>query len=124
LTLIKALRRRVNYGFDDLATLYRPDVESARTSGEAGMTAIDICGLLVQTRAERLSEVRERLSRIPGVEVHAATEDGRLVVTVEATDEHSTLDTITGLVDVPRVAATSLVYQYSDHQEREQESAS
>lgn len=88
------------------------------------MTAIDICGLLVQTRAERLSEVRERLSLIPGVEVHAATEDGRLVVTVEATDEHSTLDTITGLVDVPGVAATSLVYQYSDHQEREQESAS
>jgi nitrate reductase NapD len=88
------------------------------------MTAIDICGVLVQARAERVPEVRERLTRIPGVEVHAATEDGRLVVTVEGSVEHPTLDTISGLIDVPGVAATSLVYQYSDHQEREQESAS
>lgn len=88
------------------------------------MQAIDICGLLVQTRAERVSEVRERLARMPGVEVHAATDDGRLVVTVEGTAQHPALDTITGLVDVPGVAATSLVYQYSDHQAREQESAS
>jgi nitrate reductase NapD len=88
------------------------------------MTAIDICGVLVQTRGEKVREVRERLVRIPGVEVHAATDDGRLVVTVEGSDEHPTLDTISGLIDVPGVAATSLVYQYSDHHEREQESAS
>ena len=88
------------------------------------MTAIDICGLLVQARAERVSEVRARLARLPGVEVHAATEGGRLVVTVEGTMGHPALDTITGLVDVPGVVATSLVYQYSDHHEREQESAS
>jgi len=90
----------------------------------AGMQGIDICGLLVQARAERVSEVRERLARIPGVEVHAVTEDGRLVVTVEGTEHHPTLDKINTLVAVPGVAATSLVYQYSDHQEREQESAS
>ena len=46
--------------------------------------------------------MRERLARIPGVEVHAATEDGRLVVTVEGTEEHPTLETINSLVDERR----------------------
>lgn len=86
--------------------------------------AIDICGVLVQTRPERLAEVGQQLAAIPGVEVHAQDPQGRLVVTVESTPGRSTIDTVSGLGVVEGVVATSLVYQYADGDKREQESAS
>jgi len=87
------------------------------------MSAIDICGVLVHVRADQAEEVRGRLERIPGVEVHAVAPQGRLVVTVEGQTPGSTVDTINGLSDVEGVLATSLVYQHTDHEEPKQESA-
>jgi len=88
------------------------------------VTAIDICGVLVQARPERLAEVGKRLGAIPGVEVHAEDPNGRLVVTVEASPGRRTIDTVSGLGAVEGVVATSLVYQYADDDMREKESAS
>jgi len=88
------------------------------------MSVLDICGVLVRARDEQAQQVRERLQRIPGVEVHAVAEQGRLIVTVEGQGEGSTLDTINRLAGVEGVLATSLVYQHTDHEEPEQESAS
>ncbi len=86
--------------------------------------AIDICGVLVQARPERLAEVGDRLAAIPGVEVHAQDPQGRLVVIVEPSDGRRTIDTVSGLGEVEGVVATSLVYQYLEDDEIEQESAS
>ena len=88
------------------------------------MAGIDISGVLVRARDDQAQRVRERLERIPGVEVHAVAEHGRLVVTVEGQGETSAVDTINRLADVEGVLATSLVYQHTDHQDPEQESAS
>jgi len=87
------------------------------------MSDIDICGVLVRSRSENVPEVRGRLEKIPGVEVHATSSDGRLIVTVEGGPDRNTLDTVTDLLNVQGVIATSLVYQYSDSDETEQESA-
>jgi len=87
------------------------------------MSEIDVCGVLVRTRSEKAKQVQDRLERIPGVEIHAATDDGRLVVTVEGAPGRNVLDSVTGLLDVPGVIATSLVYQHTDSDETEQESA-
>ena len=78
---------------------------------------IEVCGVLVHARPEHTATVREALCRRPGVEVHAVTDDGRLVVTVEPGEAHGTSETIAGLNDVDHVLSVSLVYQHSEEVE-------
>lgn len=88
------------------------------------MTRVDICGVLVKARTDRLPGVHKTLQEIPGVEVHAVTDQGQLLVILEGTAERSTVDTMASLFDVEGVLATSLVYEYSDFAETQKESAS
>ncbi|MEW6690749.1 MAG: chaperone NapD, partial [Pseudomonadota bacterium] len=43
----------------------------------------NISGVVLRARPENVAAVRESLAALPGVEVHAASEDGRIVVTLE-----------------------------------------
>lgn len=73
-----------------------------------------ICGVLVRARPERIEVAVAGLARLPGVEVHERTADGRLVVTVEDTPESTAADTLHKLHGVDGVIAASLVYHYHD----------
>lgn len=83
--------------------------ETRRRADEA-----HICGLLVQIRPDRLEDARSGLMALPGVEIHHATDDGRLVVTVEDSEEATAGDIMHRLHDVKGVVAASLVYHYHD----------
>ena len=85
---------------------------------------INICGVLVHARQQEAEKVREQLCALPGTEVHAVSDDGRLVVTVEDRGKYRCVDTITEFNDVEGVISTSLIYQYTDHDPFVQESAS
>jgi nitrate reductase NapD len=84
----------------------------------------NLCGVLVHARKAKADQVRERLCAMPGTEVHAVSEDGRLVVTVEDKGRYSCADTITRFYDVEGVISTSLIYQYTDNDAFIQEAAS
>jgi nitrate reductase NapD len=86
-------------------------------------TGYNVCGLLVHTRPGDVESVRDRLVGLPGVEVHAATDEGRLVVTVEDTEACFAIDTITNISQTAGVINASLVYQYTDEEDLQQESA-
>ena len=86
-------------------------------------TEHNICGVLVHTRPGNVEDVKGRLSALPGVEVHAATEEGRLVVTVEDTPERLAIETIDDIFQTAGVINASLVYQYTDDEDLPQESA-
>ena len=73
-----------------------------------------ICGVLIQARPERLDVVRAGLTALPGVEIHHATDDGRLVVTVEDSEETTAGDILHRFHDVAGVVSASLVYHYHD----------
>jgi nitrate reductase NapD len=88
------------------------------------MPSIGICGVLVHARPEAIGAVRDTLRGWPGVEVHGANEDGRLVVTVEQQGERRVLETITAFQDIKGVLSASIVYEHSEDDEPEQESAS
>ncbi|MBI5462286.1 MAG: chaperone NapD [Gammaproteobacteria bacterium] len=76
---------------------------------------MNISGVIVHARPEQLAAVQQRLAEIAGVEVHAATEDGKLIVTVEEESDRILADTVLGLRDVPGVLSASMVYhQYLD----------
>lgn len=75
---------------------------------------MNISGVIVRARPEKLAAVRDRLAEIAGVEVHAATDDGRLIVTVEEANDRLLADTVLSLNDVPGVLAASMVYHQYD----------
>jgi len=77
---------------------------------------MNISGVLLRVRPERLTEVLSHLRDIPGVEIHSAKEDGGyIVVTVEDGHGYSVEDSLLKVHLVDGIANASLVYQYSDN---------
>jgi nitrate reductase NapD len=75
---------------------------------------MNISSVVVRTRPERAAAVRARLAELPGIEIHAATPEGRLVATIEDTTTALAADTFVRLHDVEGVLSVAMVYQYSD----------
>lgn len=75
---------------------------------------MNISGVIVHARPEQASAVRGHLIDIAGVEVHAATDDGRLIVTVEEANDRQLADTVLSLQQVPGVLSASMVYHEYD----------
>lgn len=76
---------------------------------------MQICSLVVHAKPERLGGVQADLLAMPGVEVHSASPEGKLVVTVEDVPGGAlVLDTLTAIGNVGGVLSTVLVYHYGD----------
>jgi nitrate reductase NapD len=75
---------------------------------------MNISGLLIHAQPQRAENVCARLEQLPGVEVHAVTAAGRLVVTVEGNSEQEMTQTFDRLNAIPGVHATTLVYHHSE----------
>ena len=78
------------------------------------MSEFNICGVVVHTRPEQISSVHARLTKLPGVEVHGSTSNGRLIVTVEDSADSACVDTLSALHRVSGVISASLVYQHGE----------
>ena len=83
---------------------------SAPREPEAGrdIDRHNIVGVVVRCRPEASSDVRDGLTAVPGVEIHAATEDGRFVVTIEGADRECG-DSLLAVHRLKGVLAASLV---------------
>ncbi len=80
---------------------------------------MNISSLVVHVRPEQRSEVELTLQGWPGIEIHASTPEGRLVVTVDTDDESTeSFDRIGAL---PGVMSVAMVYHHLEP-EQEQES--
>jgi periplasmic nitrate reductase NapD len=76
---------------------------------------MNISGVLVRARPERLEEVLRALRDIAGIEVHRIEPaSGSVVATVEDGDGYSVEDSLLRLHLVDGISDASLVYQYSD----------
>ncbi|MGI9278989.1 MAG: chaperone NapD [Endozoicomonas sp.] len=74
-----------------------------------------ISGLSVQTHPDRMVDVKERLHKLPGVEVHITEASGKMVVTVEEQPgERTMVDTMTQVSQVEGVISTALVYTHQE----------
>jgi nitrate reductase NapD len=81
---------------------------------------MDISGVLVRTYPENIDAVSEALSRLQGVEVHGANQDGRMVVTVERDSGRQVADLLLQMQDVPGVLSASMIYhQFDDSGQQE-----
>jgi nitrate reductase NapD len=81
---------------------------------------MNIAGVVIHARPEKLAGVEAQLLELPGVEVHATAEDGRMVVTVE--DEESRMgDTVMSFHSVDGVLSASLIYHHFEDSEEAQQ---
>ena len=71
-----------------------------------------ICSLVVYARPEKAPVVEATISSLDGVDVHAATEEGKLVVSLDHPDRTYCAETIIDLNNIDGVLSTTLVYEY------------
>ncbi len=75
---------------------------------------MNISSLLIYADALRAKDICAQLEQLTGVEVHAFTAEGRLIVTVETDDERQMKQTFEQMGSISGVQATMLVYQHSE----------
>jgi nitrate reductase NapD len=68
-----------------------------------------------------LAEAREALLALSGLEIHAESPEGKMVVVLEDDDLESAANKYVALHGVPGVASVAMVYQYSDDESVETE---
>lgn len=77
-------------------------------------TVENICGVMVMTLPANRFALRDRLNALAGVEVHAVSDEGKLVLTVEDADGEWAGAIITRIGEVEDVLSLSLVYHHFD----------
>jgi len=75
---------------------------------------MNISSIIVQTYPERSTALQGELADLPGVEIHAAKEDGTIIITVEDTPEQVPAKTLMGVQNMQGVLSASMVYNYCD----------
>lgn len=81
---------------------------------------MNISSVLVNARPERIPQVHDGLLALAGVEVHAVTEDGRLIVTIEADSDQAVANLFEAINQQPGVLSASMVYhQYESDPDEE-----
>jgi nitrate reductase NapD len=83
---------------------------------------VNISSVVLRAMPARLDTVRSALTLLPGVEIHAATSDGKLVLTLEDAGTASAADTFVKLHDIAGVMSVAMIYQYSDELETDEAS--
>ena len=75
---------------------------------------MNISSAILHIAPSHLAAACAALRSMPGVEIHASSPEGKLVVTLEGDDTDSAADGYVALHGVPGVASVAMVYQYSD----------
>lgn len=81
---------------------------------------MNISSVLVSARPGMARQVQDCLQALDGVEVHAMSEDGRLVVTIEADSDQSVANMFTEINRQAGVLSVAMVYhQYESDPDEE-----
>lgn len=78
------------------------------------MSEYNICGVLIHAQHEHVNRIKQSLISQQGVEVHAVSDDGRLVVTVEGASRKQVADIIMKFHELQGVLSAAMIYQFSD----------
>jgi nitrate reductase NapD len=80
----------------------------------AGGGEVHVAGLVVHAYPEAIDSVTKALDSVPGAHVHAASRDGKLVVTIEAAHAGEIADRTCYIQTIDGVHAAAMVYQHSE----------
>ena len=82
------------------------------TSCESG--GLTISSLLVQARVEDHRQLEEKISALPGTEVHASTGAGKLIVVIETPGDAELVHLVDRIGGLPGVLGVNLVFHHSE----------
>lgn len=71
---------------------------------------VHISSLVVLTKPDQMQSVKSSIEKLPGTEIHAESENGKLVVVLETANQTYITDVIEKINDLDHVLTTSLVY--------------
>jgi nitrate reductase NapD len=74
-----------------------------------------LASLVVHARPDELGAA---LTEMRGVEIHAESAAGKMVITLETANDHEIVESMGAIGELPGVLSTALVYQHSDPHER------
>ncbi|MCP4571401.1 MAG: chaperone NapD [bacterium] len=77
---------------------------------------MNISSIVVKTHPDRLAQVMEGLREIETCDIHFSDEQGRIVVTVEGTDDADETAKLKRIQALPGVASADFSYTYNDHE--------
>jgi nitrate reductase NapD len=83
-------------------------------SDNKSLESISICGLMVHVLPEKIPEVKPRILAIAGSEIHAISEQGNLVVTIESDNYKKTADRMTELQRLKGILSAAMIYQHTE----------
>ena len=75
---------------------------------------MSICSLVIHAAPTNTATVRGALEAMNGVEVHAVTDNGQMVVTVDEPDDKAAAYIFDAFREIDGVLSTSLIYSYFD----------
>lgn len=77
---------------------------------------MNISSVIVHTYPQEMSELQQQLESLPGVDVHAAMDDGRIIITIEDTPESVPAKVLMNVQNLQGVLSAAMVYNYCDDQ--------
>jgi nitrate reductase NapD len=77
-------------------------------------SVLNISSAIVYARPGSDQVLREQLPQVPGVEVHAASEDGKIVVTIEAENDRAAIDVYEALGRMDDVLNVAMIFQQTE----------
>lgn len=81
---------------------------------------MNISSLVVHAAPGHVAAVQQRLLEVPGVDIHGASDEGKFVVTIEASDDTSTVQTFERINALEGVLSASMVFhQFEPDPEKE-----
>lgn len=84
---------------------------------------LSISGVLVLAHPAQMAQVKQRLLALPGVEIHADSPEGKLVVTIEELTENINGAGIMRLSEIEGVLSASLIYHQLENNEAAEQEA-
>ncbi len=75
---------------------------------------LNISSAIIYAAADQHQSLRNRLSILRGVEIHAATDDGKMVITIESDNDHEAVNTYEAIERLPGVLSMAMIFQQSE----------
>jgi len=75
---------------------------------------MNISSAVVYAKPQQEATLRAQLMQLPGVEIHANTADGRLIVTLECDDDVQAIDLYRTIEHLPGALSVAMIFQQTE----------
>ena len=75
---------------------------------------MNISSAIVYAKSEHDEALRTLLSQVPGVEVHASTDDGKMIITIETESDRTAVNIYEDIERMEGVLSVAMIFQQTE----------